>query len=204
MPRHRRRSDAAACRVAPFAQLFKGLQMKVRFALKSATDEIHQALDERLSRLNLSDRQDYVRFLGFHGCSLPAIEAVLMSSGLDAVLPDWSSHRRSPAIAADLADLGETMPAHITPPVFSGTPAMLGAAYVLEGSRLGGRVLQRRLGAGLPGRFLSQSESLDPWIDVIAALDRLLYSDELIGEAADAARRCFALFVHAADEVGIQ
>ena len=40
--------------------------MSIRFALKSATDPLHEELDAALSSLNLGDRADYARFLKFN------------------------------------------------------------------------------------------------------------------------------------------
>jgi heme oxygenase len=115
----------------------------------------------------------------------------------------WSNARRTPAIESDLAAMGESMPSPATAPEIAGVGDLLGTAYVLEGSRLGGRVLRQKVPDGLPVSFLSRSEESDPWLTVVAALDRLLYSDSLLGEAKDAARRCFALFLNVAKEAGV-
>ncbi|MBV9527581.1 MAG: biliverdin-producing heme oxygenase [Sphingomonas sp.] len=182
---------------------FNALEVKVRFALKAATDDVHRELDERLSRLDLADRQDYGRFLRFHGRAVPAVESALSSAGLHDLVDGWHDHRRSGAIQADLAALGEAMPEPVLAPALDTVGELLGTAYVLEGSRLGGRVLKRRLGQGFPSDFLSGSDCGGSWPNVIAALDQRLYSDALIGEAAAAARRCFALFLSVAHEVGL-
>ena len=177
--------------------------MTARFALKAATDDIHRELDERLSTLELAAENDYRRFLDFHARTVPAVEASLASGGLGDMVEGWCASRRSDAIAGDLAALGEPMPKPVEPPVLTGVGELLGAAYVLEGSRLGGRVLERRLGPGLPNAFLKGDGSLGPWPALIAVMDRLLYSDSLLGEAKSAARRCFTLFLTVAHEAGI-
>ena len=177
--------------------------MTARFALKAATDDIHRELDERLSTLDLAAENDYRRFLDFHARTVPAVEASLASGGLGDMVEGWCASRRSDAIAGDLAALGEPMPKPVEPPVLTGVGELLGAAYVLEGSRLGGRVLERRVGPGLPNAFLKGDGSLGPWPPLIAVMDRLLYSDSLLGEAKSAARRCFTLFLTVAHEAGI-
>lgn len=177
--------------------------MKTRFALKAATDDVHRELDELLSRLDLSDAADYARFLKIQGRAVPAVEGALTSAGIDQLVSGWGDARRTPAIAADLAELGEQMPAPAEAPDIDGVGDMLGTAYVLEGSRLGGQILRRQVGAGLPATFLSHSEKSNTWPTVVAALDRFLYSDALLGDAKDAARRCFALFLTVAKEAGI-
>ena len=177
--------------------------MTARFALKAATDDIHRELDERLSTLDLTAEGDYRRFLDFHARTVPAVEASLAVGGLGDMVEGWYAGRRSDAIAADLAALGEPMPKPVEPPAFAGVGDLLGAAYVLEGSRLGGRVLERRVGPGLPKAFLKGDGSLGPWPALIAVMDRLLYSDSLVSEAKTAARRCFTLFLTVAHEAGI-
>lgn len=189
--------------LALFRFAFNALSVKNRFALKAATDGIHRELDERLSRLDLARSDDYRRFLHFHGRSVPAVESALEAGGLDAFVEGWSDHRRSEAIAHDLAELGEPMPKPIATTPLSGVGELLGTAYVLEGSRLGGRVLKQRVGNGFPSRFLSGSDGRGPWLHVIAALDGLLYSDRRLSEATHAARNCFALFLGVAEEAGI-
>ena len=176
--------------------------MTPRFALKAATDDVHRALDDRLSRLNLAERSDYRRFLLFQAQTIPAMEDALAHAGLDRLIGGWSATRRSEALRADLDALGEPAPAPVNAPSISGTAEVLGTAYVVEGSRLGGRVLARQVGGGFPASFLA-SETLGPWPALIAVLDTCLYSDALLGEAQDAALRCFALFMDVANEAGI-
>ena len=177
--------------------------MSIRFALKSATDPLHEELDAALSRLNLSDPADYARFLKFHARTVPAIEQELSHSGIGEMVDGWCEGRRGGALEQDLAELGEAMPAPASAPPIEGKAAALGTAYVLEGSRLGGQVLQRLVGEGLPANFLKHHSGVGPWKHLIAVLDRHLYSDELVGEAEEAARRCFAWFLHESREAGI-
>ena len=177
--------------------------MSIRFALKSATDPLNEELDAALSRLNLSDPVDYARFLKFHARTVPAIERELAHSGLGDMVDGWCEARRGEALQQDLAELGEAMPEPALAPEIEGKAAALGTAYVLEGSRLGGQVLQKLVGQGLPANFLNHPSGVGPWKHLIAVLDRHLYSDELIGEAKEAARRCFAWFLHESREAGI-
>jgi heme oxygenase len=177
--------------------------MKTRFALKAATDDVHRELDERLSRLDLARPEDYRRFLHVQARTVPPIEAALAAGGLDELVEGWSETRRTAALQTDLAELGDNMPEPAAAPAMSSVAALLGTAYVLEGSRLGGRVLTSHVGPDLPSSFLAADGALGAWPAVVAALDRLLYSDDLIGEAKDAARQCFALFLNVAAEAGI-
>jgi hypothetical protein len=45
--------------------------MKTRFALKAAIDDVHRELDDRLSRLNLSDPAEYALFLKIQARAVP-------------------------------------------------------------------------------------------------------------------------------------
>ena len=178
-------------------------QMTCRFALKAATNDIHRELDERLSTLDLAKEEDYRRFLHFQARSVPSAERALACAGLEDLVEGWCASRRSEAIEADLQALGRSMPAEAPAPTISGTAQILGTAYVVEGSRLGSRVLRRRVAAGLPIRFLSDDGSLGSWPSLISAIDRLLDSDNLLSEAKDAARRSFTWFLQISREAGI-
>ena len=176
--------------------------MKLRFALKVATDDIHRELDQRLSLLDLARAPDYCRFLSFQAQTVPPLEDALSEAGAGTIFKGFDRNRRTAAIKSDLAALGETMPAPAMVSSIHGTAELLGTAYVVEGSRLGAQMLQHRVGNGLPKSFLGQPSG-DPWHMVVAALDRLLCSEALVAEAKDAARRCFTLFLNVARESGI-
>ncbi|MCL6684417.1 biliverdin-producing heme oxygenase [Sphingomonas alba] len=176
--------------------------MTNRFVLKAATDDVHRELDDRLSQLNLATAEDYGRFLGFQARTVPAIEGALAAAGLASLVTGWEQGRRSEALRSDLSSLGQPMPQPAAPPSISTTAEALGAAYVLEGSRLGGRVLRGRVGKGLPARFLGEGQH-NSWPHVVAALDRLLGSEADLDAAKQAARRTFAFFLDAAGEAGL-
>lgn len=173
--------------------------MKKRFALKAATDEMHRELDDRLSRLDLRERDDYCRFLLFHARTVPPLEEAMAAAGADQLIDGWAAARRSAAIEQDLSALGHVMPAPVDVPPIDGRAGLLGTAYVVEGSRLGGRVLRKRIGAGTPDAFL-RAASEKSWPQLVAALDLHLYSESLTDEAERAARRCFTLYLDVARE----
>jgi heme oxygenase len=123
--------------------------------LRRETADAH-ARTERHFAMLLGDaptRVDYVRFLSamwsFHAGIEPALDRVI----------GWASRRKVPAIEHDLRALGEAIP-HRTcaPPPLPDLDSALGAAYVVEGSTLGARVLHRHLVPRLgleEARFLS-------------------------------------------------
>lgn len=177
--------------------------MTIRFELKAATDDIHRELDDRLSRLDLAKPEDYRRFLDFQARTVPSAERALASAGLGDLVEGWCGSRRAAAIQSDLAALGETMPAEAPAPSISSTAELVGAAYVLEGSRLGGRVLRGRVAEGLPVSFLQGDGSLGAWLSLLSVIESLVSSDALLCEAKAAARRSFNWFLGVALEAGI-
>lgn len=96
----------------------------------------------------------YTDFLAAHARALAAAEATLAVHGL-------AGRVRMPALAADLAALGATMP----PPLqlTLDWPGAWGARYVVEGSRLGGAMLARQVGSGLPRAYLAAVHGPGEW-----------------------------------------
>jgi len=93
----------------------------------------------------------------------------------------------------DLADLGCAMPPESTLPRLSCPASLLGTIYVLEGSRLGGRLLARSLAPDCPRRFMDDGEPRH-WQSLVDVLDRTLVSNAEIDSAITAAKAAFALF----------
>ena len=136
------------------------------------------------------------RFWGFH----TGVEAMLAR----AAVPAAASRDRAPAARADLRRLGATeaeiarLPT-ATPRPVDGAAEALGVLYVLEGSRLGGRVirrdLERRLGPDIAtaGSFFG-GPSPD-WRAFVARLDRELADGPRLERAQGAAARTFEDFI---------
>ena len=169
-----------------------------RFALREATADCHQGVDAIFGRFDLNDRADYGRFLSAHARAFLPVEAALDAAGAQALLADWPERRRGDRLRADLAALGMAVPAPLpfrTPP----SPAALwGTLYVMEGSRLGGAMLSRGVGAGLSKTYLDPGRSGDGWRNFLAALEVSLCNEADLMAAAQAARSLFATFEQAA------
>lgn len=173
--------------------------------LRSSTRAAHERVDARFSRFDLTTRHGYHRFLLAHHAVLPALELRLAASGAAALLADWPTRLRAPALAADLRQFGGALPVlgDGAPPL--SPPAAFGMMYVLEGSRLGGAVLARRvLGNDDPGcrtatSYLRHGERLGLWASFVAAFDASDTVRDNRDEVVAAARDAFDLFVHAAD-----
>lgn len=171
-----------------------------RQQLRESCAEAHAAVDALFSRFDLGIATDYGRFLRAHAAAALPLEQALGAHGMAKAFPLWAEHRRADALRADLVTLDSEPPEPLKAP-FLHTPAQLwGAAYVLEGSRLGGRVLAGRVAEGLPRQYLATSAGPAYWPSFLAALDLALASPEARTEAAAAAQQVFMLFMTAAEQ----
>lgn len=164
-----------------------------RFVLRDATAAWHERVDAVFSHPDLADRDAYGRFLSAQAAAHLPVEQALEIGGIGEVLADWPDRRRADLIRADLAALGLSLPPLEPAPPLAGVPALLGAAYVLEGSRLGGALLARSVADGLPVSFMSAARPA-AWRDLVAILDAALLTREDNAAAISAACGVFALF----------
>lgn len=172
-----------------------------RLELRAATAAAHAAVDRAYSGFDLSRPAGYRAFLDAQNACLAPLEDALTSAGAQRLLPDWRHRRRAALLAADLADLGAAARARPHPllDLELGEPAaVLGALYVLEGSRFGSAVLARRLPPAAPARFLGAAAEPDRWRVLVAAMDRHLGSEPALAAAVACARAVFAAFAAAA------
>lgn len=112
-----------------------------RNSLRGATDHLHRDLDRLVAAFNLADVTHYRRFLQANAAALIAIEQLLENAGVTQLLPDWPQRSRRSAILADLRSLGSDVQPLALRRAAPTPPEMFGVLYVLEGSRLGARVL---------------------------------------------------------------
>ncbi|MDO9489772.1 MAG: biliverdin-producing heme oxygenase [Sphingomonadaceae bacterium] len=168
-------------------------QFTVRQALRTATGDSHERVDAAFSGFDLSDHTSYGRFLSAQAAAHIPVEAALEQSGIASVLPDWPSRQRADLLRADLAALGLSPPAAGALPAFDTAAEMLGAVYVLEGSRLGGALLRRSVPADLPCSFLGAGDSA-AWRRLLEVLDLQVRDVGDIDRATNGALRVFSLF----------
>jgi heme oxygenase (biliverdin-IX-beta and delta-forming) len=150
-------------------------------ALRSSTAVPHQRVEESLGLTNpaLSVqrlRAVVVRLGAFFGAAQAGLEEWAQTCQPEAAALQWPLRRRLGRFGADAAVLGATatevrLPAPVLPAV-AGTAQALGRLYVLEGSSLGGRMInqafaQRAAGDPLAGVWLS---GLDPYGDATGAM----------------------------------
>ncbi len=174
--------------------------MSARFALKAATSDAHERLDAQFSRFDLAKPSDYRAFLLAQAGAFLPTEAALDAAGAARVMVDWSERRRAGALVADLTALELVAPAPVHIPPILGEAAILGAAYVLEGSRLGGAMLLRRTSASSPTAFLSAGNP-KLWRAFVTYLDQRLSSPNDIAAASAAASSVFEAFASSASDI---
>ncbi|MAS85480.1 MAG: hypothetical protein CL953_06415 [Erythrobacteraceae bacterium] len=116
----------------------------LRAQLRAATQSDHQSLDDMLGSLDLADRHDYIRFLDVQLRARLGVEQWLFQH-----CPyEWLPPSQITLLRRDLEWLGHTVaegsaPAFVAPAV--SPSAWLGAAWVLAGSSLGNKMMEREL-----------------------------------------------------------
>ncbi len=157
-------------------------------------------MDAAFSRYDVSILEGYGRFLAAQSRVFGPIESALEAAGIEALVEDWPLRRRAARLTADLEDLGVSIgfPA-VSAPALSGPAAVLGALYVLEGSRMGGALLRRALPPGAPARFLADDDRAARWRVLMDLLDQRLADPQELDVAVTSARAVFHAFLAAAD-----
>ncbi len=168
-----------------------------RLRLKQATAEAHDRLDRVVSGFDLGEREGYAGFLLAQAAAFPAVETALARAGADQIVEGWATRRRSAALRRDMEMLGLAFPISEPAPTLTTPAEVLGACYVLEGSRLGGAMLIRTVGSGLPTAFLTPGPP-EAWRSLVSLLDQHLVSEQSVAQAVTAASAVFALFEQAA------
>jgi len=169
--------------------------MSLRNALRAGTSDCHADVDALFGRFDLGREADYRAFLSAHARAVPAVEIALENSGIELLIPDWKERRRRDLLLDDLAAMNAPLPPSLEAPDMPDDAALLGAVYVLEGSKLGGAMLAKSVGDGLPSAYLSP---FGPKGGMKAFMDMLDASGVDEAKAVEAARAVFALFHKAA------
>lgn len=174
--------------------------MTARAALRAATADEHRKVDAAFSRFHLGNETGYRGFLLAQAGGFLPVEAELDEAKAEAILPDWPQRRRADLLRADLAELNVTAPEPFSTPTFLSIKApLLGAIYVLEGSRLGGALLKQSVPSHFPRRFLEARQAAGSWRKLLQTLDDLLIRPGDLEAAVSAAREVFARFERAAN-----
>ena len=162
----------------------------VRQKLRDATAEDHRHVDAIYDAFSLDTPAGYRAFLAAHARALSALE------------PLGDPHRRRlPLLRADMAALDAKwpQPCALQPGDQDSAGFSWGVRYALEGSRLGGAMLARRVGQDLPKAYLSASHEQGEWKAFQRALDSAAMEggEGWLDGAVQGARAAFALFAQA-------
>ncbi|MBB4265424.1 biliverdin-producing heme oxygenase [Roseospira visakhapatnamensis] len=215
-------SDARLPDSTAFATPADGAAMPLMARLKVRTRDQHDAL-HRHGALSLLVRprlapSSYRSILEVFDAFLVAAEAQVLVPADDGLAAGgFRRASRRPDLARDIKDLAA---AGVPPPpggppappalrVPAGQGGALGVLYVLEGSRLGGQGLARRVGSSLPHGLGGATRFLgSPGLDVAAHWQRVGQVINTLGkepgvaeEACVAARDVFCLLADLFDEV---
>ena len=169
----------------------------IRHSLRTATAQAHERLDSSARRANLAEQLNYGWFLKAQSGPVRALEAALEQFGVARLLPDWSLRRRTAALEHDLEYLH--VHAEACPAACLTSPAQaFGTLYVLEGSRLGARILLQQILDTAPAlepatRFLRHGSEHRLWPTFLRALEAKVGADDL-AKCVQGARNAFALF----------
>jgi heme oxygenase len=173
--------------------------------LKIETAAEHSAIEDAARimhpRLTVAEYRGYLeKSYGYYA----AVEALLWRLGVWEALDLPAVERiKLPLLADDLVALGVSPSAVIicdAPPRLAAVAEGVGAAYVLEGSTLGGKVISRhvrhRLGEGVPRSFLDcYGESIGSnWQSFRGALSRFAKSRGLEDAIVSGAKETFQTF----------
>lgn len=181
--------------------------------LKERTADLHAEAERHVRILDAdADEATYRRFLarmyGFHARIERAFadHAGLAAAGFDPV-----ARTKRRWLVADLGALAvdaSTLPTCSELPVLADLPRALGAAYVVEGSTLGGRFILSRMRAqlghlsGTATRFLEgyRDETGPMWRRFDELATRALVDDVDVHAAVEGAREVFSALIDWLDE----
>ncbi|MBN9080210.1 MAG: hypothetical protein BGP04_18245 [Rhizobiales bacterium 62-17] len=172
---------------------------ELRHRLRTATNDAHRELDALFTQLDLRTRASYLSFLEASAAALLPLEARLTQSGAAVLLDDWSERMRSEALMRDIQTLGGTIAPLSVRDRFD-VAEMVGIIYVLEGSRLGARMLIKMVSASsdpavaAATAYLGHGAGQPFWRNFLSFLDRLTLAPDEIERAIAGARYAFSLF----------
>lgn len=172
-------------------------ERSLRDRLKVATAHEHDALDAVVTVAHMETKAGYRAFLNASARALIPLELALERAGVSDWLPDWPDRARRHALKSDLSMLGSKPFAPATAAIPS--PAFgAGVLYVLEGSRLGGRLLSRQVraaDAGLPIAYLTHGQEQNLWRTFLTWLEASPKVDcrtDIVEAGARYGFRCFS------------
>jgi heme oxygenase len=176
---------------------------RARRSLRNETAALHAAVERHFAPWRTT-RDAYIRYLLMNQ-PFASIEPALEAARIHRVLPDWDLRRRRFVLASDMVALGIPTCETRTIAISDDVGTLLGWSYVLEGSRLGARIILKQIESiqspELNGatRFLRHGTETNLWTRFTAALSRIDNDRPAIENACEAARRAFHCFREVAE-----
>ncbi|OIN04330.1 biliverdin-producing heme oxygenase [Oceanisphaera psychrotolerans] len=175
--------------------------------LRQSTLDAHRNLDRHrvlrpLLKPGLRQEEYTGALLALYPAQCQLEEAI--HRGLHRLQLDYPLLSRVSALAGDLTTLAQRLPVHDgTACLDVGRPGQLiGLLYVLEGAKLGSRVIahniHRTLGTQVPSRYFSVAQEEDNWRDFWRFAECHCTEEEWLS-AASAANSAFRLFLSCLD-----
>jgi heme oxygenase len=162
--------------------------------LRDGTRDAHAAVDAAFGSLDLTRRDDYVRFLTAHYMAVAPLQPVLAGFAkrhLDMAAPDYRA-----LLGDDLAALN--VKTEQLPLLEMDAMDERGASYVLAGSRLGMSMIRRRgywgATAGRPSDYMEDDRGIAVWKRLLTWFAEQRMKPEQAASTLEAARRCFDFF----------
>lgn len=169
--------------------------MTAHLVLRARTSAAHANIDAAFSQFDLHDRESYIGFLKAHARVVPALEAVLT----DPELPRWRP--RAILLQRDLKAFDHCLPPPLRIKKALSTAEKWGLLYVLEGSRLGGRLLLRQVTPEFPSNYLSAVHEPNEWRTFTQTLDnRAMQGAAWLEGAVNGAMLGFSIYADSASE----
>lgn len=172
----------------------------VREKLREATAKLHAEIDAIAQRLLARGPVGYARFLAAQAAVVIPLEKRLEISGIEKLLPDWNQRARRYDLKADLREIRQPCEFVEVPP-FRCPAELMGAAYVLEGSRLGATLLVRTLQLPAATRFLRHGQGKGLWPRFLNIIETNDHVRQHLEETKMAACDIFELFIRAMSSV---
>ena len=168
--------------------------------LRAETRRFHDLLDGSLPLSEISRRDGYIRYL-LTNWPCAAIEQALENTGVHRLLHDWDYRSRRFELADDLAALGVALPPLTSFRIANDVGTILGWSYVLEGSRLGAKIILRTLQKNATAeiraatRFLRHGSNQNHWESFKETLGQIDGDPKAIAEACEGAIAAFEMFI---------
>jgi len=168
----------------------------IRDKLRGATANLHAEFDAIGNALLAEGAEGYARFLAGQGAVVIPLEKRLEIAGIGNLLPDWAERARRFELKADLREIRQACE-FAEVPVYRAPAELLGAAYVLEGSRLDASLLLQTLGRSAATRFLRHGKGKGYWPRFLSVLETSDAVRENFEQTMAVATEIFGFFIRA-------